>query len=157
MFNANKPTKDILTDVINASNQHNPKFNPYNYGVLRFRNVRPEPDHGNYGASVLVSDDDSVDDRDWLRVFYQKPDISQVIKAGREIPWEPGYTSLEAVLPAINKELGLQLGPSDVVDYKFDFDLVDEERKLHVSIRTPNNGLLFRGMSYVILTGVNPT
>lgn len=154
MFKINQSAKNILTDVINHSNRAVKDYIPYEHGVLTFRHIQDEPDNGEGGASVMVSDTDSPEDNEWKRIYYNKVSITNFIPVGTApMPWSPNYTDVYSMLPDINRTLGILLADEDIINNIVDPEL-SVDGVLTVPIISTPHALLIRGGTGITLTGV---
>lgn len=93
----NKSAEQILTDMINKTNGTNSKFVPYEYGQLRFYDVRQEYEIDDSRWSVAVSDKDAESAADCVRVYYRKISITEFIPTGYELKYSELYEDLSLI------------------------------------------------------------
>lgn len=90
----------------------------------------------------------------YVKFRYQRLSLAKAFGTIRPQLRDIGYPTLHQLLPVINKKLGINLEPVDVVDVQFDW--LGNNEQLNIQITATANSLGYEGSFIVTFTRVRP-
>jgi len=90
----------------------------------------------------------------YVKFRYQRLSLAKAFGTIRPQLRDIGYPTLHQLLPVINKKLGINLEPVDVVDVKFDW--LGNNEQLNIQITASTESLGYEGSFIITFTRVRP-
>lgn len=90
----------------------------------------------------------------YVKFRYQRLSLSKAFGSIRPSLRDIGYPTLHQLLPVINKQLGVNLQPIDVVDVQFDW--LGNNEQLNIQITAATESLGYEGSFIITFTRVRP-
>jgi hypothetical protein len=151
---------DILTDLINGTNIHNPNFAAYAYGDLKFRRVRAVLNEERYDTTAEFSSLEEPEDHQWRPLYYRRVSITHFIREPDiGILYDPSYQSIYDLLPAINAAHEVQFTEQDLQNTPLNLPSTEDHpfgpdcpMTYKVPLHASPNALIVRGSTYITLT-----
>lgn len=149
-----KKPEDILTDLINQTNEGRLGYRPFAYGELKFRNVRPAAFDEDRDTAIQIAEGTPESDSDWLDIWYDRVAFSRVLNVeSPTLPYKPEYTSVYEMLDAINERFGINVSEADLEDAVIAAD--PTEFPVTVPMIVKPTSLVYRGATAIYLTDPN--
>lgn len=150
------PTKtadEILTQLINQSNQDRIGFVPYPPGRLKFRNATRYLAEEGYDTTIQVSDLEDPQESDWYDLYYSRVSItSRINRIEPTMVFKPEYATVHDMLDDLNERFVMNITADDVEDLP-----IDSEASLPITVPLvcKEGAKIYRGSTAVYLVDPN--
>lgn len=143
-------SEKALVDLINASNSLPV---PLDVGDLYYG--KPKPIAGGLTHLPVVTQYDNEEYEGYAKFEYRRLNLSVIFRDIRPLMEEVGQNSLVRLLPVVNKKVGLNLQPEDIIDQSIVWLGGNEQANLQFVI-SPNS-LAYEGRLIIQFIRIRPT